>query len=195
VSLQVTSEGDCRSSVERTSLIKVYDSPAASFTANPEETILKEATISFTNNSTSTETLSYEWDFQDGQTSSDANPVHTYQATGTYDVTLTVITNHHCEDTYSYEITVYPDFAIFVPNAFTPNGDGVNDRFKIISFGVNKYQLQIYSKWGDLIYESNNLEDEWDAADVPGGTYVYVIHATTLLDDPIEKKGTVTVVK
>ncbi len=195
VSLAVTSDGDCRSSVERTALIKVFDTPEAAFTANPEETILKEATISFTNGSTGNDPLNYEWDFQDGQTSNDANPVHTYQETGTYNVTLTVVTNHTCEDTCSYEITVYPDFAVFVPNAFTPNGDGLNDTFKVTGFGVNKYLLQIYSKWGKLIYESNNLEDEWDAADVPGGTYVYVIHATTLLDEPIEEKGTVTVVK
>ncbi len=195
VSLQVTSEGNCKSSAERTAYIKVFDTPTAGFEANPEETVLEESTITFTDKSTTTDNLSYNWDFNDGNSSTDANPVHTYQATGSYDVSLTVVTEHGCEDTYSYEITVHPDFAVFIPNAFSPNGDGLNDTFKVKGIGVKDYLLQIYSRWGKLIYESNNLETEWDAADVPGGTYIYVIHATTLLDKPIEEKGSVTVVK
>ena len=195
VSLQVTSDGNCKSSIERTAFIKVFDSPTSGFEANPEETVLDEATIDFTNLSTSVDGLSYEWDFNDGNTSTDKDPKHTYEATGAYEVSLTVITNHECEDTYLYEITVHPDFAVFMPNAFTPNGDGLNDTFKVKGIGVKKYLLQIFSRWGKMIYESTNLEDEWDAADVPGGTYIYVIHATTLLDKPIEERGSVTVVK
>ncbi len=195
VSLQVTSDGNCKSSAERTAYIKVHDTPTASFEANPEETVLEEATISFTDKSTTTDNLTYNWDFNDGNSSTDANPVHTYQVTGTYDVSLTVVTENGCEDTFSYEITVHPDFAVFIPNAFSPNGDGLNDTFRVKGVGVKKYLLQIYSRWGKLIYESNNLEEEWDAANVPGGTYIYLIHATTLLDKPIEEKGSVTVIK
>jgi gliding motility-associated-like protein len=195
VSLQVTSDGDCRSFVERTDYIRVYDSPTSNFTANPLETVLEQATIQFTNSSVSTDTLTYNWDFNDGTTSDNTNPSHTYTETGSYNVLLTVVTDNGCEDTYSTEITVHPDFAVFIPNAFTPNGDGLNDVFEVKGVGVKTYQLQIYSRWGEQLYESNNFENKWDAANVPAGTYVYVIHATTLLDKQIEEKGTVTVIK
>lgn len=195
VSLQVTSDGDCKSFVEKTTYIKVYDSPAADFTADPIETVLEQATIQFTNNSTSSDTLTYNWDFNDGNNSDLKNPNHTYAETGTYNVMLTVITDNGCENTFATEITVHPDFAVFIPNAFTPNGDGLNDKFEVKGVGVKTYKLQIYSRWGELIYESDNIEEQWDAANIPGGTYVYVIHATTLLDKQIEEKGTVTVVK
>ncbi len=195
VSLNVTSDGDCKSFVEKTSLIHVYDSPTASFTATPAETVLEEATISFANGSTSTDTLSYLWDFNDGNTSDMINPNHTYTETGVYNIILTIVTDNGCEDTYSGEVTVHPDFAVFIPNAFTPNGDGLNDTFEVKGVGVKTYLLQIFSRWGKQVYESGNLEDRWDAADVPGGTYVYVVHATTLLDKQIEERGTVTVIK
>ncbi len=195
VSLLVTSDGDCKSFVEKTEYIKVYDSPSADFTANPVETVLDQATIQFSNSSTSTDSLNYSWDFNDGSTSDAVNPSHTYTATGSYNVLLTVITDHDCESTYATEITVHPDFAVFIPNAFTPNGDGLNDDFEVKGVGVKTYQLQIYSRWGKKLHESNSLEDRWSAANVPSGTYVYVIHATTLLDKNIEEKGTVTVIK
>ena len=195
VSLLVTSDGDCKSFVERTNYIKVYDAPTATFSADPLETVLDQATIQFSNSSVSSDTLTYSWDFNDGSNSGIKNPSHTYAETGTYNVLLTVVTDNGCEDTYSTEITVHPDFAVFIPNAFTPNGDGLNDKFEVKGVGVKTYNLQIYSRWGELIYESDNLEKQWDAANTPGGTYVYVIHATTLLDKQIEEKGTVTVVK
>lgn len=195
VTLKVTSDGDCKSQIEKTSYIKVYDSPVASFTADPQETVLEKGTIQFNNNSSSTDALSYLWDFNDGSTSDQTNPTHTYTSTGEYDVILIASTENGCEDSTSFKVTVHPDFAVFIPNAFTPNGDGLNDTFKVKGVGVKEYNLQIYSRWGKKVYESNNLEDEWDAVDVPGGTYVYVIHAKTLLDNPIEEKGTVTVVK
>ncbi len=195
VSLLVTSDGDCKSFVERTDYIRVYDSPTATFTADPLETVLEQATIQFSNNSVSTDTLIYNWNFDDGSSSNNANPNHTYTETGSYNVLLTVVTDNGCEDTYTTEITVHPDFAVFIPNAFTPNGDGLNDVFEVKGVGVKTYQLQIYSRWGEQLYESDNLENKWDAANVPAGTYVYVIHATTLLDNQIEEKGTVTVIK
>ena len=97
------------------------------------------------------------------------------------------------------EVIVHPDIAVHAPNAFTPNGDGLNDVFEIKGVGINEYLLQVYSRWGELIYESKNLEDQWDGKFngelVPAGTYVYTINYKSMLNRDYNKKGSVTVVR
>ncbi len=195
VSLLINSDGRCSTTKEKTDFIKVDKLPEADFEVTPKEAELNNATFGFTNHSAGVGALNYWWDFDDGNSSTETNPAHTYSQTGTFRVLLMVNTEHECQDTTSFTIIVHPNLTIYVPNAFTPNGDGLNDTFKVKGIGINKYQLQIYSRWGKLIYESKNLEDEWNGVDVPSGVYSYIIHATTLLDQPIEKRGTVTVVK
>lgn len=198
VSLKVVNYGLCHDTKTYNGFIKVHDVPDADFTPDPQQTVLEDATISFTNNSNSTEPYGILWDFGDGDTSNINNPVHTYSQTGIYQVWLTLTTTFGCTSNIMKEVTVNPDFSAFAPNSFTPNGDGLNDTFKIMGVGIKKFKLEIYNRWGELLFESNNLEDEWDGKYngklVPRGTYVYKVYYTTFLDKNVEKRGMVTVI-
>lgn len=199
VTLTVTNDSRCASTITELSYINVNEVPTAGFTFFPEEVVLEAATIDFTDASNSQDVLTWEWDFGDGNTSDKENPSHTYTTSGEFDVLLLVTTANGCEDTIQKTVTVHPDFAVYAPNAFTPNGDGLNDFFQVKGLGIKTYLLQIYSRWGDLIYESNNLEDQWDGKFngefVETGTYAYTIKYESMLNKNYSLEGTVTVMR
>jgi gliding motility-associated-like protein len=199
VSLTSTNDQKCADVATQAYLIKANETPTAQFVAEPPAAILEDATINFTDKSVSSETLVYDWDFDDGSTSGDKNPTHTYSATGVYLVNLLVTSPNGCESETTTEVTIHPDFAVYAPSAFTPNGDGKNDLFEVKGVGIKTYHLQIYSRWGELVYESNSLDpsDRWDGKYngtlVPPATYAYTISYTSMLDADFKIQGTVTV--
>ena len=86
---------------------------------------------------------------------------------------------------------------IYLPNAFTPDQDDNNDRFGAVGINVEKYELRIFNRWGELIFESNRIENKWDGRHqgqpVPDGVYVYTLVAKELVSGKnITKTGTVT---
>ena len=99
---------------------------------------------------------------------------------------------------HQVEVIIHPDADVFPPTAFTPDGDGLNDVFEVKSIGVSKYNLKIFSRWGELIYEANNLEDQWDGRAngqfVTKGTYAYQIAYESVIGKTFYKRGTVTVI-
>ena len=90
---------------------------------------------------------------------------------------------------------VTPVMALYIPNSFTPNGDGINDHFGIYGEGIRDFTMNIYNRWGQLIFESNSLNDKWngtyDGALVPNGTYVYHIVSKAAEGRTQVKKGSV----
>lgn len=113
----------------------------------------------------------WKWNFGDSHstlandTSILKNPVHTYDYVGTYTVSLLVINSFGCQDTVRKIVTVEDDFAIYIPNAFSPeNGDGQNDVFKVAGSGflTETFDLAIYDRWGALVYKTNDVSKGWD---------------------------------
>ena len=94
---------------------------------------------------------------------------------------------------------VVPDIFLYVPNAFTPNGDGLNDEFGALGYGVKEYYLAVYNRWGELIFTSDNVDNQWDGTyqgtKVLPGTYVYNISASGHYDKEFHKEGTISIVK
>lgn len=200
ITLTVTNDSRCVGTYTEAAYIKVNETPAAGFTFFPLETVLELAKIDFTDASVSQDGLTYEWDFGDNSGTSDKkNPSYTYTAAGEFPVLLLITTANGCEDTIQKTVLVHPDFAVYAPNAFTPNGDGLNDVFEIKGLGIKQYLLQVYSRWGEMIYESTNLENQWDGKFngefVEPGTYAYTIKYKSMLDKDYTKEGTVTVMK
>ncbi|MCF8278176.1 MAG: gliding motility-associated C-terminal domain-containing protein [Flavobacteriales bacterium] len=110
------------------------------------------------------------WDFGDGTTedySYGVYPTHEYADTGTYTVTLYVENElGTCSDEFDFDVCVQPEFKLWIPNSFTPDGDGLNDVFEIVSSGVVEFELQISGSWGTKIYKMNSIDAPfWD------GTY------------------------
>lgn len=148
---------------------------------------------------TSTGATSYFWQFGDGHISFEEMPTHTYENEGIYEVTL-IAENSICSDTFKFkQITVDGENpAIYIPNVFTPNGDGINDKFKVSSYiAPDSYELVIYNRWGQKVFESTSVEDSWDGKfqgnDVPEGAYVYILKIKTCSSRDV--KGVVTLIR
>lgn len=143
------------------------------------------------------EALDHSWNFGDGGTSSIASPTHTYPGPGDYSATLVVIADGGCPDTLIRPVSiVFPEPVeeqMEVPNVFTPNGDGVNDSFKVDGSGWPLFSIGIYNRWGTQVYRSSDINFEWDGKqngnECAEGTYMYIIEGNEVL------KGFMTLVR
>jgi gliding motility-associated-like protein len=126
-------------------------------------------TVYFTDLSTGNPTT-WSWNFGDLTTLTDSsnlqNPSYTYSAeTGaTYQTTLTVTNQYGCVDDTTIDIIVEPDFAFFIPNSFTPNGDGKNEGFMGAGYGITSYEIWVFDRWGNLIFNTKDINEAWDGS-------------------------------
>jgi gliding motility-associated-like protein len=201
VSLTVTSADGCLNTIEIFNLIHVYPIPEAKFIADPDVVSIIEPEVYFNNESIGGD--SYSWDFGDSDTSSIENPTHIYptNAITDYIVTLIVTTNRGCVDTVKKTLRVREEFTFYAPSAFSPDGDGINDFFICKGNGIDldNYYLAIYDRWGEIIWETNDLYDAWDGIakthkKVQNGLYKW--HVIYKNSDGVEykKTGNVTVI-
>ena len=123
------------------------------------------------------------WFFGDGKSQPyqfGVNPIHEYTDTGSFTATLNVRNAGTCRDTFQTNICVRQDPVIFAPNSFTPNGDGKNEEFKVVGFGLSQFEMYIYNRWGELIFESFDINKGWDGTykdeEVQTGGYPYIIY-------------------
>jgi gliding motility-associated-like protein len=179
----------------------VNPNPTAGLDVDPHIATMDEPTINFFNISESDSVLvDFEWDFGDGNTSSEENPVNVYDSPGDYDISLRIETINGCWDITMGQVAITEFVKLYIPNAFTPNGDGLNDYFEIKGTPVSDWNLYIYDRWGNKIWSTHNFETQWDGSDysgtpVPPGTYVYQITGTDYKIQAFSHKGTVTVVR
>lgn len=163
-----------------TLLFTVFALQDASFNASPLvlETDSSEPVIfSYTGSAA----VQYLWDFGDGNTSTEANPQHFFSDTGFYTISLIVVNELGCSDTVvsTRYIEVISKPTLYIPNAFSPNGDGENDVFFIYGSGIKEFTLRVFDRWGTFIYESQNIEQGWNGTFkgkvMDQGVYVYYL--------------------
>lgn len=161
VTANITDVNGCMASA--TTSIEVYPKPTADFVFSPVKPIENNDPVQFTDLSHGTPIAGWSWYFSQGLTvtSSEQNPELIYKEAGEYAIALVVSSDKGCLDTVLKVIHVGEDFGIWVPNAFTPNGDGVNDFFSPKGFGVIKYQMQIFDRWGESVFFSDNFATPW----------------------------------
>jgi gliding motility-associated-like protein len=162
--------------------VALISPPLASFLSRskPEEFVNPDA--QFVNESTAA--ITYEWHFGDGEIAYDDDPLHTYDTSGVFLVMLIAYNEpqYGCADTTFRYMEVDPFFTFYVPSGFTPEGDGLNDTWGPVgqSFEYESYNVQVYDRWGKLIWQTDNPTRFWDGTnenstkDVKQGTYVYV---------------------
>ncbi len=164
VTLTVTSPAGCVNSYTCNNMIDVYPNPVANFSMNPNAATTLNPTIQFTDLSIGS--TSWQWYFGDQGNSSSImqNPSFTYKDSGSYKVTLIVTNGYGCSDTIQDQLLIKNEYAIYVPNAFTPDGDGLNDTFfpKGVGLDPDNFHMMIFDRWGDLIFETDNLNKGWD---------------------------------
>lgn len=173
--------------------ITVNSIPVPDFKLTPDQTVYTITTnIKFSDNSvTEGYITSWAWSFGDGDYSTAKNPVHAYIDTGTYTTQLIISNNYSCKDTIQKEIRVEPDFWMEIPTAFSPDNNGLNDYFEIFGYGITKFEMRIFNRWGEEIFVSNDIYNLWNGnknntgAKALQGVYVYTIIYETY--DGIEK--------
>lgn len=164
VSLTVTSPDGCTASIMYPDMVCVSGYPTAEFAFGPQPTTYLESTIDFTNLSQNANF--YDWTFDTLGTSSDEHPSFTFPdyTDGTYEVCLIATNLDNCTDTACQTVVIDGEFFIYVPNTFTPDGDGINDYFYPQGYGFDNedYTLYIFDRWGELIFESHHIDNYWD---------------------------------
>ena len=197
VSLKVTTNLGCTDEKINQSYLRVYPTPIADFNYNPNNASEFQPEVHFYDLSTGAS--NWNWNFGDATTSSNVNPHHIYAESGNYTVTLIVENNLGCKDTTWKYIDIKSDYAIWIPNSFSPNNDGKNEFFFGKGFGFTNYVLSIFDRWGEKIFVSNDPEIGWDgtckgvesAIDV----YVYQISIVDIFNEPHTYNGRVTLVR
>lgn len=164
VSLNVVTVNGCENTFEWDSMIHIYPIPEADFEFTPEDATMLNPEIQFTDLSWGAEYFRYE--FGDAQVSSEQNPINIYKEYGDYNVTQIVSTRYGCSDSIVKPLRIEPVFQVAAANAFSPNGDDINDVFKpnVRGFDTSpdKYTYQIFNRWGDIIWETNDYTESWD---------------------------------
>jgi gliding motility-associated-like protein len=173
--VKLTADGPGGRAVANDLQIVVYEVPVAFFDLDPRVTVIPDESVRFKDLSTGTP-VSWTWDFGDGNGSSDQNPMHKYTAEGVYDVKLIVVNSKGCQSDYllTEAVRAKTGGTIAYPNAFTPSTSGPSggvydkyDRNNYVFFpftqeGIVEYNLQIFNRWGELLFESNDVNIGWD---------------------------------
>jgi gliding motility-associated-like protein len=198
--LTVASDSGCISVLTKDNYITVFPAPEAGFIVEPTTVSTINPVVSLTDFSLGANT--WLWNFGDSDTSNLSNPLtHTYSDTGTFQIMLITSTQYGCSDTAYQTVIVEPEFILYVPNAFTPNGDGINDFFICKTMFYTEFQMSIYDRWGNMLYKTESIDKPWDGKANGGANlaqmdvYIYSIQVTDLKRKVHTYRGTVSLLK
>jgi len=201
VKVEITSPIGCYTEETFPNLITIEASPEADFSYTPDVVNNINATASFTDLSTGGS--GWYWDFGGKGSSFNRNPTYTFLDTGMYEVKEIVFHPNGCTDTAIQILDIEPVVQFFLPNAFTPNYDGKNEIYKPggLYLGVSKYNMSIYSRWGDQIFETQDPQEGWNGRrnntgqEMPVGVYMCVLQYTDARARNKELREFVTLVR
>ncbi len=203
VSLTVTDTKGCSATNVMANYITVHPDPIAAFKATPQPATILSPNVYFTD--LSIRAISWQWTFDDLPNAQSAiqHPNYIFPDTGTYRTQLIVTNEFGCTDTAYKNIRINPDFVMYVPNTFTPNGDNVNDIFKPIGIGMEGeyYEFLIYDRWGDVIFKTYDPNAGWNGKANNGtdiaqqDTYVWRIVMKDVLNNRHRFVGNVNLIR
>jgi gliding motility-associated-like protein len=182
----------------------VFANPIASFEPSLIQTTVVDGQIDFTNHSTILNNNTYSWDIGGLSTSTQTNTSYLFTNSGNFVITLTATSADNCVDDTSIVVIINPDVVLYVPNAFTPgDGNGLNDVFQIFlpptGVDYSTFSLQIFDRWGEMIYSTNDVTKSWNGAKNNVGpllkqdTYVWKISFSDEKKKEYNKVGHVTI--
>ena len=201
VTLSVLSPSGCETETVFGNLVQVNPSPFADFSFFPDEITVANPTANFIDQSLNA--ASWDWDFNGLNQSIEQNPVFTFPDTGMQVISLVVTHQSGCTDTATAIIDIVPSIELFIPNAFTPNGDGLNDIFLPVGFlfGPLEYQFSIWNRWGEQVFSTMVFGEGWNGRTnnvgkaAPNGVYTYLIEFVDSRGENFTRKGFATLVR
>jgi gliding motility-associated-like protein len=166
ITLTITNPGGYVGSMTASQYIEVYPNPIARYIVSPSNDVsIFDPTVNFFDQSVGNP-IHWYWTFGDSYYDTIQNPQHIYpdEDTATYPVMLIVTTVHGCTDTTQFNVVVRPEWALYIPTAFTPNKDGKNDYYFVTGFGIYEkdFEMTIYNRWGEMLYKSGDITKGWD---------------------------------
>lgn len=177
VTLSVVTNIGCTYSTTLPNFLTSFDPPQAGYIADPQPTDANNTVINFTDQSLGS-IVTYDWIFNLGAplgTSSAQSPTFTFpQGTGgEYPIRLTVTDVNGCTDFVEGEIIIRNIFQYYLPNTFTPNNDGLNDVIMMVGSDIdeNRYKLEVFNRWGDIVFSTTNPETAWTGNTYNGSYY------------------------
>jgi gliding motility-associated-like protein len=198
VTLNITDANGCNASLTQNAYVNVYPIPEAGFVLLPALITMANPTISVTDQSN----FGDQWLYQitDGSTYSTNDFQHQFSAEGTYTITQYVTNSFGCTDTLSDIVVVNPVTNIFIPLAFTPNGDGLNDTWEISMTYFEEFRLDVFDRWGNIVYSADDIYKQWNGQMLNSGSrlkqdsYVYRITYKDAIGKDREIFGHVSIV-
>jgi gliding motility-associated-like protein len=182
----------CDNSANDSANVIFSHKPNANFSYSPNQIDLLNSTINF-NSIVSNDVINWIWSFQDdNSTSYLQSPIHFYLDTGSFIVSLKVSNQFNCTDSIAKTIRINEIPNLYIPNSFTPNGDGINDVFQVIGNRISEFNIQIFNRWGEEVFISNNQNIYWNGENVSIGTYSYKVNVR--FEDGKQKSFTGSVV-
>jgi gliding motility-associated-like protein len=174
------SDGGC-STTETVNVMEI-PGPHAGFSANPQVLTIMDGPVSFLDNS-SGNIVNWAWTLGDGSLGNGESFDHQYTNIGIYIATLIITDNNGCQDTTLDTIQVKDIYTLYIPNVFTPNGDGINDYFfpQGVSVDPNNFDMYIFDRWGNMIFHTNKWLTDlqrcegWNGTQDNSGTYNDVV--------------------
>jgi gliding motility-associated-like protein len=205
VSLTVTSDQGCVSSLAIMKMIQVFAIPIAEFTPTPVPASMYDPKVTLKNGS-SPDVVYWNYHFGDGDSVSPKvkSPVHMYPgiASSTYMATLHVRNADGCVNRVEHLIEIGPEFTFYIPNAFTPiRNDGVNDTFFGKGIGIVEYHIWIFDRWGNMVFDTPDINHGWDGRANKGedvaqqDVFVWKVKLKDIFGKWHDYIGTVTLVK
>lgn len=204
ITLTATSTNNCSVTLTIPQMVEVFSIPVAGFHPTPNPATVLNPEVTFADQSSS-DVNYWFWSFGDGDTVSmnTPNPIHLFpnDSSGIYYASLIVQNASGCSDTVIHEIVIGPEFSFFIPNAFTPNNDDVNDYFRGEGFGILKYELMIFDRWGNMIFYSEDINKPWNGKANNGSegaqqdVFIWKVKLTDIFRKKHDFIGTVTIVK
>jgi gliding motility-associated-like protein len=198
VRLIVTNPVSCKTIDTSEVSIKVYPNNVSAHFEIDSNSYLAFYQMQFRNQSS--RPAGYTWFFGDDETSNEFEPLHIYRSEGTFEPCLTVTDSVGCVSIYCTTIEINNPAIIDVPNAFSPNGDNVNDVLYVNGYDLETMEFRIYNRWGQLVFESDRLEYGWDGTfnGVPQEMEVYAYTLKAKFKNGIEtplRTGNITLLR
>ncbi|HLV41374.1 MAG TPA: PKD domain-containing protein [Brumimicrobium sp.] len=198
VSLTVVTSTDCKIVLTDGLDLEVFPSPTAGFDVNPPITSVSEAFIKITDESQGA-TL-WEYDLGNGHHSNSPSLSHNFNEVGSYYITQFVQNDFGCSDSTQRAIEIQEEFLLYVPNSFTPDdNNSLNDYFTWTVAGYKTFEMRVFNRWGELVYETKDADGQWDGKEngfkVRDGVYVWQVQVLDLNGDERIITGHVNVLK
>lgn len=201
---RVISLDGCRDTLEELlpNRIEVLPIPEAGLKVRPEILSIYDPEVQLIN--LSRNYISFQILLPDGRSVSPGNDfIYEVSDTGNLRFTLIALNEYGCTDSAVRYVQVEQPLNFFIPNAFTPNGDGLNDRFEYMLTGIARHEISIYNRWGEIVFQSENGLEYWDGRHyrsgkkLPGGVYTYRIRAVLIKEKGRSEflKGHLTLVR